>query len=292
MTLKSRNKMFNKICLILFIINMANISVHSQNITCKNRYGKNFLEGVCQDVDTCMGAALIGNCANKDFICCIQDKSLNYPENSIITKKLFLKIAGDTSRNNYLYNFFSESMELARIDNQYKAAAYLSQLIGETDYFRSMESVKPENDFNNLIGNGAIGIGSDYRGRGAILLRGKLNYELANFKLNKTVGFDLISNPERAAFPSIAFKVGAWFWNENAYVIKTAQPAIKESLSVLADGTFLNFAHLTHALTNNLNSLTQRSYINDRIISELSITSIKRGQGVKCLIGDEEGYAV
>jgi hypothetical protein len=135
-------------------------------------------------------------------------------------------------------------------------------------------------------------MGSNYRGRGAILLRGKLNYELASFKLNKTTGYDLVSYPERVAFPSIAFKIAAWFWNENAYVIKKNGPAIKESLSLLADGTFVNYVHLTHALTNNLNSLTQRSYVNDRIISALSTTSIKRGQGVKCLIENEEGYAV
>jgi predicted chitinase len=273
-------KFINIVLVALGFFSSLPSAIHSQQLSvCSNKYGLNFLSGVCSGIDECQGAAFLGNCSNTKQICCMEEKVFSFPANSIITKQIFLKITGNTPRNSFLYNYFSESMQLAKINTKYQASAYLSQLIGETDYFRSIESPKPEPDYSGLIGNTVVGAGSTYRGRGAILLRGLLNYQLANASLFRTVGYDLVSNPERVAFPSIAFKVGAWFWDKNAYVIKSDKPAIKESLSILADGTFLNFTHMTHSLTNNLNSLAQRANVNDLIIKELNQTNIKRGQG-------------
>lgn len=102
----------------------------------------------------------------------------------------------------------------------------------------------------------------------------------------------MIARPEQAAFPSIAFRLATWFWRENAYVILTDDRAFKGDLSQLVDGTFVNFTHLTHALTNNLQSLKDRAEFNDRVLVELKQTSMKRGQGIECSIGDERGYAV
>jgi hypothetical protein len=51
--------------------------------------------------------------------------------------------------------------------------------------------------------------------------------------------YNLIKEPETAAYPSIAFKIAGWFWKENAYVIKGATIANKGSLNQLADGKFL-----------------------------------------------------
>lgn len=106
------------------------------------------------------------------------------------------------------------------------------------------------------------------------------------------LGFDLIARPEQAAFPSIAFRIASWFWRENAYLILGTGRAQKGDLSRLVDGTFLNFTHLTHALTNNLQALKDRAEFNDLALSELKVTSMKRGQGVDCMIGSERGYAV
>ena len=54
------------------------------------------------------------------------------------------------------------------------------------------------------------------------------------------IGNDLINKPEKAAFPSVAFKLAAWFWNQNAYVIKSNLTSSKGDLNELADGTFSN----------------------------------------------------
>ena len=145
--------------------------------------------GSCKPIDECAGAALAGNCTTSGLTCCIEEISppLYKPENRIITKEIFLKISGNTLRNQAIYNYFVESMELAEIKNEYQAASYLSQLIGETKYFKSMESLQIESDFTPQLGNNATGDGIKFRGRGSILLRGKRNYELANARIGMQI---------------------------------------------------------------------------------------------------------
>jgi predicted chitinase len=189
---------------------------------------------------------------------------------------MFLKLAGNTTRNSFLYNYFVESMNRASIANQYRAAAYFATLVGESNFFKDLESKITDPDINIDLGNDATGDGSNFRGRGAILVRGKQNYMLANSRL----GLDLINKPERAAFPSVAFKLAAWFWNENAYIIKTNSTASKGNLNELVDGTFFNFTMIVHALTNDVAKLKERANFNDLVLAELKYPSMKRGQGI------------
>jgi predicted chitinase len=265
--------------------------------SCNNLYGSSIkLTGDCSLIYNCKGAAFVTTDCPNPQICCVQDTSSSSSTNSKITKAIFLKIAGNTARNDWIYNYFSESMKSAEIDNEYKAAAYLSQLIGETDYFKSIEAIRPEKDNDPSIGNNKTGDGSLYRGRGGILLRGRLNYELASNGLN--LNNNLIQYPELAVFPSNAFKIAAWFWKSNAFVVKSNSISKKESLNNLVDGTFFNFTMLTHSLTNNLQSLKQRAELNDLILKELNYNALKRGQGIQCTDesdggkSNETGFAV
>ena len=268
--------MFFKLIYLISLLYLATLT-NAQNLKCVGKYELTMI-GDCMLVDDCTGAAVEGNCSTSGFICCIAESSPppDKAENKIITKDIFLKIAGNTKRNQAIYNYFVESLEMANITTEYQAAAYLSQLIGESKYFKSMES-----SGYNLTGDSL-----KFRGRGAILLRGKTNYELANDKLRLSI----LDKPEIVAFPLVAFKVGGWFWRENAYVIDNPFPPIKSSLNILADGTFLGFTHLTHSLTTNLQSLKERALINDKILAELKHPGMKRGQGFwnSCL----KGYAV
>ena len=171
-------------------------SVRSQTIECENDFGKNKYKGECLNVDQCTGAAFLSNCPNSN-ICCIKDVQLTISENPYITKNIFLKLSGNTPRTNAMYNFFVESMLRANIDNQYKAAAYFSTLADESDYFKELEAKTADSDNNAELGNNAAGDGSNYRGRGAIHLRGKTNYMLANSrigKINLTNIFNLLIN--------------------------------------------------------------------------------------------------
>lgn len=101
----------------------------------------------------------------------------------LLTKEMFLNVVGNTTRNNEMYYYLTESFTFADIKSEYQIAAYLAQLIGETDYFRAIESTQHETDFNPQLGNNQTGDGVKFRGRGGILLRGKNNYFLANNKL-------------------------------------------------------------------------------------------------------------
>ncbi len=138
--------------------------------------------GTCMTIESCTGAAITSDCG-QGLICCVSDVKPDYNENSLISQETFLKIVGNTQRNAELYYHFAASLESAEIKNEFQLAAYLSQLIGETDYFRSIESTQVEKDIDPTIGNNKTGDGLTFRGRGGILLRGKNNYFLANNKL-------------------------------------------------------------------------------------------------------------
>ncbi len=94
--------------------------------------------------------------------------------------------------------------------------------------------------------------------------------------------------------PSVAFKVAAWFWTENAYVIVDNNQAFKNTLNRLADGTFVSFTQLTHAITTNIRSLKERAKYNDEILEQFEYVSMKRGQGVECILRSTErtGHAI
>ncbi len=101
-------------------------------------------------------------------------------------KDIFLEISGNTVRNEALYKYFVMALHMANIDSTYGKAAFLAQILGETKMFKAIESTVLENDNNPSIGNTEKGDGTKYRGRGAILIRGKANYNLARTEGNVT----------------------------------------------------------------------------------------------------------
>ncbi len=150
--------------------------------SCDSKYDSS-MSGKCIEIDLCTGAALAShNCTISTQTCCIDDinQQPNVQESELITRNAFLSIVGDTVRNRAFYNFFVQSMNDAGIISKYQAAAFLSQIIGETKYFKSIESLNLEDDFNAKLGNNKTGDGIIYRGRGSILLRGRFNYGFAD----------------------------------------------------------------------------------------------------------------
>ena len=155
--------------------------------TCKGSIDGEFVVGgTCQNIDECTGAAISSNDCSSSQTCCFNDQtpaSTNV-ENKDLTLDIFLKVVGDTKRNRALYFYFVDSMKDANIVTNYEKAAYLSQLIGESKYFKKIESVIMERDDDKQLGNTKKGDGITYRGRGGILTRGRLNYQRANNRLN------------------------------------------------------------------------------------------------------------
>jgi len=178
-----------KIIFICLIVSLTLCKTIKSQTNCNNDNGVEIYNGTCKLVEECTGAALKGNCLNS-FVCCITDikPPPNVPENSFVNKRTFLKLVGDTVRNSALYNHFAQSLIDAEAFNQYRAAAYFATLVGETNYFKELESKVDDPDFNVDLGNNATGDVSNFRGRGGILLRGKTNYILANSKLSSSLG--------------------------------------------------------------------------------------------------------
>jgi predicted chitinase len=289
--------------LFLLILGVALLSRECLSQNCQPRYGKD-LTGTCINVDECTGGAFATTtCESKNHICCVNETaSIVSAEDKIITRDLFLNIAQNTTRNNAMYAFFVEAMAKANISvfrdrfgnypNVYRRAVFLSQLIGESDYFRKLESNTIDKDTDSSLGNNQTGDGSNFQGRGAVLLRGRQNYQQASVDLNTELGFDLMQSPERVAFPSVAFKVAAWVW-KHSYLLESTEAPKRGDLNEFIDGTFHSFTLLTHSLTDNIQSLIDRAKLNDLILNELRYPSMKRGQGIECeLDSKEKGYAV
>jgi len=62
------------------------------------------------------------------------------------------------------------------------------------------------------MGNNTTGDGWKFRGRGLIQLTGRENYT----KCGKSIGVDLVNNPDYASTIEGAFKTALWFWNANS----------------------------------------------------------------------------
>jgi hypothetical protein len=178
-----------KVNLFIYIIFLLVISVHLQNENnCFNEYGTKKYVGQCMQVNDCIGAAFRGNCSISSNVCCVKEPSNSTytPVNPIIKLESFLKLAGNTTRNRALFGYFAESLVISNISNPNRAAVFFATLTGESNYFRELESTI--NDADDNFGNTNAGDGLLYRGRGAILVRGKDNYILANkSKLNSGI---------------------------------------------------------------------------------------------------------
>ncbi len=171
-----------KIISITLLLEALFVLTQCTSEPCKSEFDINSkLIGICKIVDQCAGAALKSNCSTDGHVCCVSDN--NPPKkvpHKIITEAIFLKISGKTDRNKALYPYFVESLDVAGIKTEFQIAAYLSQLIHETEYFRKIESTIFEKDENQLLGNNQVGDGILFRGRGGILLRGRSLYKRAN----------------------------------------------------------------------------------------------------------------
>ncbi len=88
---------FKKVIFLCLIVSLALCKTIKSQTNCNNDYGLTRYNGTCKSVEECSGAALIGNCLNS-----------NITENPLISKKLFLKLFGDTERNAALYNHFAQ----------------------------------------------------------------------------------------------------------------------------------------------------------------------------------------
>jgi len=104
----------------------------------------------------------------------------------------------------------NDAMQRSGIDNPVRQAAFIAQLAVESDSFRTFEEYASGRAYEGRrdLGNTQPGDGERYKGRGAIQITGRHNYE----KVSEHLGVDFVAHPELLAAPENAFTTAAWYW--------------------------------------------------------------------------------
>ena len=160
--------------------------------------------------------------------------------------------------------FLNRVMEIYEIDAPPRMAAFLAQLAHESGQFRFMEEIwgptaaqrryEPPSDLARRLGNTQPGDGKRFKGRGPIQITGRFNYK----KYGDLLGVDLISNPDLAATPQIAFQTAGLYWRSNG-------------LNELADRQ--DFITITRRINGGLNGLADRQKYYDIAKNVLGVGS-------------------
>jgi predicted chitinase len=138
------------------------------------------------------------------------------------------------------------------IDAPPRAAAFLAQLAHESGQLRFMEEIwgptaqqlryEPASTLATALGNTQTGDGKRFKGRGPIQITGRANYQ----RFGGLLGVDLLTTPEQAALPDLAFRIAGLFWS-------------KKGLNELADqATDDAFREITRRINGGFNGLPDR----------------------------------
>ncbi|MGW6377005.1 glycoside hydrolase family 19 protein [Rhodococcus sp. NPDC055112] len=102
------------------------------------------------------------------------------------------------------------AMERGGIDNPVRQAAFIAQLAVESDSFRTFQEYASGSAYEGRadLGNTQAGDGERYKGRGAIQITGRHNYE----SLSQFTGVDFVAHPELVEAPENAFTTAVWYW--------------------------------------------------------------------------------
>lgn len=111
-------------------------------------------------------------------------------------------------------------------------------------------------DFRRDLGNGAVGDGAQYKGRGFVQLTGKANYQ----RFGEQIGVDLIANPEQANEPRTAAKLLAAF-------LKAQQNRIEQAL---AAGDFATARRAVNGGTFGLDQFITSYQTGKRLLDQAS----------------------
>jgi putative chitinase len=153
------------------------------------------------------------------------------------------------------------------IDAPPRAAAFLAQLAHESSQLRFMEEIwgptaqqlryEPQSTLATTLGNTQAGDGKRFKGRGPIQITGRANYQ----RFGGLLGVDLLTTPEQAALPDLAFRIAGLFWS-------------KKGLNELADqATDDAFREITRRINGGFNGLADRQQFYATACTALGVTS-------------------
>lgn len=106
--------------------------------------------------------------------------------------------------------FFNEALKDADINSCDEVSAFTAQVGIDTNYLTTWSETGDvsEYEFRSDLCNSESGDAEKYKGRGAIQLIGKCDYQNAGVDL----GLDLLNNPSLASESSNVFKIASWIW--------------------------------------------------------------------------------
>lgn len=141
----------------------------------------------------------------------------------MITKDILLQIMPNLKETlcEKYFPFVQQAMAEFEITTPLREAAFLAQIAHESGEFRFLEEIwgpttaqksyEPPSKKAKDLGNSEPGDGKRFKGRGAIQLTGRGNYE----KFSHLLNLDLVTHPEMAANPDVAFRISGAFWKLN-----------------------------------------------------------------------------
>ncbi|MGW0173484.1 glycoside hydrolase family 19 protein [Rhodococcus sp. NPDC003322] len=136
----------------------------------------------------------------------------------------------------------NDAMAHGGIDNPVRQAAFIAQLAVESDGFRTFEEYASGRAYEGRadLGNTQPGDGERYKGRGAIQITGRHNYE----KVSQYTGIDFVAHPELLAAPENAFTTAAWYWTSRNL------NQVADTAGIVRVSELVNGGH--HALTRRI----------------------------------------
>jgi len=147
------------------------------------------------------------------------------------------------------FPLLQQALEEFEINSPLREAAFLAQIAHESGEFKYLEEIwgptdaqkhyEPPSQKANDLGNNQPGDGKRFKGRGAIQLTGRGNYK----KFGELLDLDLVTHPEWAADPQVAFRVSGAFWKLHG-------------LNELADQQ--QFEKITRRINGGLNGQAER----------------------------------
>lgn len=106
---------------------------------------------------------------------------------------------------------FNATCKKYEINNPYRVAHFLTQLIVESNYFRIIQEPGNGHEYEGVLGLGNTekGDGRRFIGRGYLKLFGRASYE----EYKKFSQVDIVAYPHYATTPKVAMDIAGWLWS-------------------------------------------------------------------------------
>jgi putative chitinase len=252
---------FIKFLLTSLCVLFSNVSAseqlfnHTENIetqavtSCTTKI--NSFQGSCIRPAECEGGVYNNLCPGS-VKCCVEDVNsspwLYWRHVSKDQFKGMFPLLG-TTRSDVLYPWFNVAIESLFDDKKGKnecniITAFASQIGHESVDLSTFEEFASGEAYEGRckqLGNCNSGDGVRFKGRGAIQVTGRTNYQ----KVSDYLDVDFISKPDLLVLPSYGFQASVWYWMTN-------------KLNQYCSGTLDDFITITKKINGGINGLEDR----------------------------------